>query len=153
MRSSLSRLAVLAVCLAVVVAAAVPTTAGAAGGYHMTRPFSDQHDTGRAVGKLCTGSKFGNWRWRASIGSGDLQVSYRWIEPVFPDGKARHLDFTYIGGQIVEDQETPALRELFVKLVKRALNRITVKYSGGQLVYEMPNGTIAKKAFKPARGC
>jgi hypothetical protein len=152
MRSSLSRLAVLAVCLTVVVAAAVPATAGAAGGYHMTRPFSDQQDTGRAVGKLCTGSKFGNWRWRASIGSGDLQVSYRWIEPVYPDGKARHLSFTYIGGQIVEDQD-PALRDLFVKTVKRALNRITVKYSGGKLIYEMPNGSIAKKAFTPAKGC
>jgi hypothetical protein len=154
MRSSLSRLAVLAVCLVVVVAAAVPATAGAAGGYHMTRPFIDNDgSTGRAVGKLCTGSKFGNWRWRVSIGSGDLHVSYRWIEPVYPDGKARNLSFTYIGGQIVEDQETPALRDLFVRTVKRLLNRITVKYSGGKLVYEMPNGSIAKKAFTPARGC
>ena len=153
MRSSLSRLAVLAVCLVVVAAAAVPTTAGAAGGYHLTRQFSANGDSARAVGKLCTGSKFGKWRWRVTIGSGDLRASYRWIEPIYPDGKARHLSFTYIGGKIVEDQETPKLRDLFVKLVKQALNRITVKYSGGKLVYEMPNGSIAKKAFTPAKGC
>ena len=151
-RSSLSRLTVLAVCLIVVAAAAVPTTAGAAGGYHLTRQFSDANGSGRAVGKLCTGSKFGKWRWRVSLGSGDLQVSYRWIEPIYPDAKARNLDFTYIGGKIVEDQ-FPALQDKFVAAVKQVLNKITVKYSGGKLVYEMPNGTIAKKAFTPAKGC
>jgi hypothetical protein len=69
MRSSLSRLAVLAVCVAAVAAAVLPATAGAAGGYHMTRPFIDDDGTSaRAVGKICTGSKFGKWRWRATIG-------------------------------------------------------------------------------------
>ena len=152
MRSSLSRLAVLAVCLVVVAAAAVPTTAGAAGGYHLTRQFSANGDSARAVGKLCTGSKFGKWRWHVTLGSGDLQASYRWIEPIYPDGKARNLSFTYIGGQIVEDQ-APKLRDLFVTSVKRVLNKITVKYSGGKLVYEMPNGSTSTKAFKPAQGC
>src|SRR5919112_3759879 len=105
MRSSLSRLAVLAVCLVAVAGAVLPSTAAAAGGYHMTRPFVDENgDTSRAVGKICTGSKFGKWRWRVTIGSGDLRVSYRCVEPIYPDGKARHLSFTYIGGPIVEEQ-------------------------------------------------
>ena len=84
MRSSLSRLAVLAVCLPSSSRPRCRRTAGAAGGYHMTRPFVDENgDTSRAVGKICTGSKFGKWRWRVTIGSGDLRVSYRWIEPVY----------------------------------------------------------------------
>jgi hypothetical protein len=153
-RSSLSRLAVLAVCLAAVAAAALPATAGAVGGYHMTRPFVDTDGSStRAVGKICTGSKFGKWRWRVTIGSGDLQATYRWIEPIYPDGKTRNLSFTYIGGQIVEDQP-PSLRDLFVKTVKRSLNRLTVKLAGGKLVYSNPiTDTESSKAFKPARGC
>jgi hypothetical protein len=151
-RSSLSRLAVLAVCLVAVAAAAVPATASA-GGYHMTRPFIDNDgSTNRAVGKICTGSKYGNWRWRVTIGSGDLQATYRWIEPIYPDGKERHLSFTYIGGQIVEDQPE-ALQPLFVRTVKRSLNRITVKLTGGKLVYWNPITDTSTKAFKPARGC
>lgn len=154
MRSSLSRLAVLAVCLTVVVAAAVPASAGAAGGYHMTRPFVDENgDTSRAVGKLCTGSKFGKWKWRVTIGSGDLRVSYRWVEPVYPDGKARHLVFYYVGGPIVDEQPTQRLRDMFVSMVTRRLSEITVKYSGGNLVYKLPSGSTSKKAFTPAKGC
>jgi hypothetical protein len=153
MRSSLSRLAVLAVCLVAVAVAVVPASAGAASGYHMTRQFIDTDgSSARAVGKICTGSKFGKWRWRVSIGSGDLQATYRWIEPIYPDGKARHLSFTYIGGQIVEDQPA-SLRDLFVNTIKRGLNRITVKYSGGKLVYETPTGGTSTKAFKPGQGC
>ena len=152
MRSSLSRLAMLAVCLVVVVAAVVPATAGAAGGYHMTRQFSANGESGRAVGKICTGSKFGKWRWHVTIGSGHLATSYRWVEPVYPDGKARNLRFTYIGGPIV-DEQPPALRDLFVNSVARVLNKITVKYSGGKLVYELPSGTTSTKAFKPGQGC
>lgn len=154
MRSSLSRLAVLAVCLVVVVVAAVPATAGAAGGYHMTRPFVDENgDTSRAVGKICTGSKFGKWKWRVTIGSGDLRVSYRWIEEVYPDGKARKLFFYYVGGPIVDEQPTQKLRDMFVSMVTRRLSEITVKYSGGKLVYKLPSGSISKKSFTPARGC
>jgi hypothetical protein len=155
MRSSLSRLAVLAVCLAATAAAVLPAGAGAAGGYHMTRPFIDTDgSSNRAVGKICTGSKFGKWRWRVTVGSGDLQASYRWIEPIYPDGKARHLTFTYIGGPIVEDQ--PAfLRDDFVAAVKHNLNKITVKLSGGKLVYTNPfsGGSTSTKAFKPGTGC
>jgi len=134
MRSSLSRLAVLAVCLVAAAAAVLPATAGAASGYHMTRPFIDENgDSARAVGKICTGSKFGKWRWRVTIGSGDLRASYRWIEPTYPDGKVRHLRFTYIGGPIVEDQPE-SLQGLFVDTVKRALNKITVQMVGKKLV-------------------
>ena len=154
MRSSLSRLAVLAVCLVAVAATALPATAGAAGGYHMTRPFVDENgDSAKAVGKLCTGSKFGKWRWRVTLGSGDLRVSYRWIEPIYPDGKARHLSFTYIGGPLVDEQPTGALRDLFVKTVKRGLNRITVKLAGKRLVYETPFGGKSSQAFRPGAGC
>jgi len=153
-RSSLSRLAVLAVCLFAVAAASVPATA-AAGGYHMSRPFIDNDgSTNRAVGKICTGSKYGKWRWRVTIGSGDLQASYRWVETIYPDGKARNLRFTYIGGQIVDDQPTQALRDLFVATVKRSLNRITVKLTGGKLVYSNPiSDSESTKAFKPVKGC
>jgi hypothetical protein len=155
MRSSLSRLAVLAVCVVAVAGAVLPSTAGAASGYHMTRPFVDENgDTARAVGKICTGSKFGKWRWRVALGSGERRVSYRWVERIYPDGKARHLSFTYIGGSIVEEQPTEALRELFVSIVKRSLNRITVKLAGKQLVYETPFGdSTYSKPFKPAAGC
>ena len=153
MRSSLSRLAVLAVCLVAAAAAVLPATAGAASGYHMTRPFIDENgDSARAVGKICTGSKFGKWRWRVTIGSGDLRASYRWIERIYPDGKVRQLRFTYIGGPIVEDQPE-SLRGLFVDTVKRALNRITVQMVGKKLVYATPTGGKSTKAFHPAQGC
>jgi hypothetical protein len=152
MRLSHSRLAVLAVCLAAAAAAVLPATAGAVGGYHMTRPFIDENGkSARAIGKICTGSKFGKWRWRVTIGSGDLRASYRWIEPIYPDGKARHLRFTYIGGPIVEDQPE-SLQELFVNTVKRSLNRITVKLAGKKLVYTTPFGG-STVPFKPAQGC
>jgi hypothetical protein len=154
MRSSLSRLAVLAVCLVAVTATALPAPAGAASGYHMTRPFVDENgDSAKAVGKICTGSKFGKWRWRVTVGSGDLRASYRWIEPIYPDGKARHLSFTYIGGPLVDEQPTGALRDLFVKAVKRGLNRITVKLAGKRLVYETPFGGKSSQAFRPGTGC
>lgn len=155
MRSSLSRLAVLAVSLVAVAAAVLPAGASAAGGYHMTRPFIDSDgSTARAVGKLCTGSKFGNWRWRVTIGSGDLRVSYRWIEPVYRDGKARNLEFTHIGGPIVDEQPTERLRNLFVASVKKSLDKITVTLSDGKLVYENPvTKSTYSKAFKPVRGC
>jgi hypothetical protein len=152
MRSSLSRLAVLAVCVAAIAAAVLPATAGAAGGYHMTRPFTDEDGTSaRAVGKICTGSKFGKWRWRATIGSGDLRVSYRWVEPIYPDGKERNLRFTYVGGPIVESQPE-SLQESFVNIIKSRLNKITVKLAGKKLVYDTPFGG-GTAAFKPAAGC
>jgi len=154
MRLSLSRLAVLAVCIAAAAAAVMPATAGAASGYHMTRPFVDENgDSSRAVGKICTGSKFGKWRWRVTIGSGDLRTSYRWIEPIYPDGKARHLRFTHIGGPIIDEQPTERLRELFVTLVAKKLNEITVKLAGKKLVYNTPTGGTSTKAFKPGVGC
>jgi hypothetical protein len=154
MRLSLSRLAVLAVCITAVAAALLPSGAAAASGYHMTRPFVDENgDSTRAVGKICTGSKFGKWRWKVTIGSGDLRASYRWIEPIYPDGKARHLRFTYIGGPIVDDQPA-SLQEMFVETIKRGLNRITVKLAGGKLVYSNPiSGGTSTKAFKPAARC
>jgi hypothetical protein len=154
-RSSLPRLAVLAVCLVAVAAAMVPATAGAAGGYHMSRPFIDTDGSStRAVGKLCTGSKYGNWRWHVTIGSGDLRVSYRWIEPIYPDGKARNLNFTYIGGPLVDEQPTKRLRDLFRSTVKHNLDKITVKLTGGRLVYENPfSDHTSSKAFRPVRGC
>src|SRR5262245_20914417 len=103
MRSSLSRLAVLAACLVAAAAVVLPSTAGAASGYHLTRPFiDDDGNSARAVGKICTGSKFGKWRWHVTLGSGDLRSSYRWIEPIYPDGKARHLRFTDIAGPLVD---------------------------------------------------
>lgn len=153
MRLSLSRLAVLAVCLVAVAATAVPATAGAAGGYHMTRPFVDENgDSAKAAGKICTGSKFGKWRWHVTLGSGDLRVSYRWIEQIYPDGKARHLRFTYIDGPLVQEQP-PALQDLFVNTVKRTLDKITVKLAGKRLVYETPSGGKSSQAFKPGTGC
>jgi hypothetical protein len=152
MRSSLARLAVLAACLVATAAAVMPAGA-AAGGYHMARPFIDNDGSStRAVGKICTGSKYGKWRWHVTIGSGRLQASYRWIEQIHPDGEKRNLRFTYIGGQIVEDQP-PELRDLFVATVKRSLNRITVKLTGGKLVYWNPiSNDEYSKAFKPEKG-
>jgi hypothetical protein len=153
MRSSLSRLAVLAVCVVAVAAAVLPATAGAASGYHMTRQFVDTDgSTARAVGKICTGSKFGKWRWRVTIGSGELRASYRWIEPVYPDGKARHLSFTYIGGPIV-DEQPGKMRDLFVDTVKRVLNKTTVKLAGKRLVYTSPAGGTYYAPFKTGQGC
>ena len=154
MRLSLPRLAVLAVGAAAAAAAVLPATAGAAGGYHMTRPFVDENgDTTRAVGKICTGSKFGKWRWRVTLGSGDLQAKYRWIEPIYPDAKARHLRFTDISGPLIDEQPTQRLRDLFETTVKLGLNRTTVKLAGGKLVYTSPTGGKTTKAFKPAVGC
>jgi hypothetical protein len=153
-RLSLSRLAVLAVCLAAIAATVLPATAGAAGGYHMTRTYIDEKgQSARAYGKICTGSKFGKWRWRVTLGSGRLQSTQRWIEPIYPDGKARHLRFTYIGGPIVEDQPE-FLQESFVETVKKILNRITIKLEGGKLVYTNPvNDRTSTAPFKPVKGC
>jgi hypothetical protein len=151
---SVSRLAVLAVCVVAAVAAIVPATAGAAGGYHMTRPFVDENgDTARAVGKICTGSKFGRWRWHVTIGSGEHRTSYRWNERIYPDGKARNLRFTHISSPFIDEQPTQRLRDLFVSMVAQRLNRITVKLAGRKLVYELPSGSTSTKAFKPAAGC
>ena len=154
MRLSLSRLAVLVVCVAAATAAVMPASASAAGGYHMTRPFVDENgDTARAVGKICTGSKFGKWRWRVTIGSGELRATYRWIERIYPDGKARRLSFTQISSPFIDEQPTQSLRDAFVKIVAAKLNQITVKLVGKKLAYETPTGGKSAQAFKPAAGC
>jgi hypothetical protein len=154
MRLSLPRLALPVVCIVVAAAAILPAGASAAGGYHMTRPFVDENgDSARAVGKICTGSKFGKWRWRVTLGSGDLRASYRWIEKIYPDGKARELRFTHIGGPLIDEQPTQRLRDAFVQIVASRLNKITVKLAGKKLVYETPSGGTSSKAFKPAAGC
>jgi hypothetical protein len=151
---SISRLAAVGACLAVVAAGALPAGAGAATGFHMTRDFSLNGDSGRAYGEICGGSKFGNWRWHATVGSGDLRASYRWIEPIGADGKARNLQFTFIGGPIVEDQPDE-LQPTFVASVKRVLNRITVRSVAGgtKLAYTTPTGGKSTIPFRPARGC
>lgn len=145
---------ILAFCLVAVLIAAVPAGASAATGYHMSRDFSANGDTARAYGKLCGSSKYGDWRWRVSLGSGDLRVNYRWIEPVRPDGKARNLRFTDISGPIVEDQPE-SLQPLFVASVKRVLNKITVRTLAGgtKLGYATPMGGKSTIGFRPARGC
>lgn len=154
MRLSLSRLAVLVVCVAAATATVLPASASAVSGYHMTRPFADENgDTARAAGKICTGSKFGKWRWRVTLGSGELRTSYRWIERIYPDGKARSLSFTHVGGPLIDEQPTERLRELFVAMVVRKLNQITVKLAGGKLVYATPAGGSSSTAFRPAAGC
>jgi hypothetical protein len=154
MRSSIIRLALLCSCLMVAAVAALPSTAGAASGYSMSRDFSANGDQARAYGKLCTGSKYGKWRWRVSVGSGDLRASYRWIEPIYPDGKARHLRFTFIGGPVVESQPE-SLQPLFVASVKRALNKITVQTTarGTKLKYVTPTGGKSVIPFKPTHRC
>jgi hypothetical protein len=154
MPSSLSRIAAVGACLAAVAGAALLSDAAAAAGFHMTRDFSAGDDSGRAYGETCGGSKFGNWRWHATVGSGDLQATYRWIEPVGADGKARNLQFTFIGGPAVEDQPE-ALQPMFVASVKRVLNRITVRSVGGgtKLAYTTPTGGKSTIPFRPSRGC
>ena len=116
---------ILVVCLVAVCMAAVPAAASAAG-FHMSRDFSANGDSARAYGKTCGKSKFGDWQWRVSVGSGDLRVNYRWIEPVRADGKARNLGFTEISGPTVESQPE-SLQDDFVAAVKRVLNKITVR--------------------------
>lgn len=145
---------VLAFCLVAVLIAALPAGASAASGYHMTRDFSANGDSARAYGKLCGKSKYGDWRWRVSLGSGDLRVNYRWIEPIRPDGKARNLRFTEISGPIVEDQPE-SLQPLFVSSVKRVLNKITVRTLAGgtKLGYTTPMGGKSTLRFRPAAGC
>jgi hypothetical protein len=120
----------------------------------MSRDFSANGDSARAYGKTCGKSKFGDWHWRVSVGSGDLRVNYRWIEPVRADGKARNLRFTEISGPTVESQP-PSLQDDFVAAVKRVLNKITVRsVSGGtKLAYTTPTGGKSTIPFKPARGC
>lgn len=154
MSASIARLTVLVVCLASALAAALPAGAGAATGFHMSRDFSANGDSARAYGKLCGASKFGDWRWRVSVGSGDLRASYRWVEPVRPDGKPRNLRFTYIGGPVVESQPE-SLQPLFVASVKRALNRITVRTvaNATKLAYSTPTGGKSTIGFHPERGC
>jgi hypothetical protein len=154
MRSSFSRLTVLGACLAAAAAVALPASAGAATGYHMSRDFSANGDSATAHGKLCGSSKYGNWRWHVTVGSGDLEASYRWIEPVRADGKPRNLDFTFIGGPIVDDQPA-ALQPMFVNSVKRVLDRITVRAEAGgsKLAYTTPTGGKSTIPFHPARGC
>jgi hypothetical protein len=144
---------ILVVCLVAVCMAAVPAGASA-GGFHMSRDFSANGDTARAYGKTCGKTKFGDWRWRATIGSGYLRTSYRWIEPVRADGKARNLRFTSISGPIVESQP-PSLQDDFVATVKRVLNRITVRSVAGgtKLAYATPTGGKSTIRFRPARGC
>ena len=139
MRTSLSRLAVLVVCVAAVAATVLPASASAAGGYHMTRPFVDENGTARAVGKICTGSKFGRWRWHVTIGSGELRTTYRWNERIYPDGEARNLRFTQISSPFIDEQPTERLRELFVKLVAAKLNKITVKLAGTKYEVQLAN--------------
>jgi hypothetical protein len=143
----------LVLCLVAAVATALPAGASAAAGFHMSRDFSANGDQGRAYGKHCGSSKYGEWRWHASIGSGYLRTSYRWIERIRPDGKARHLDFTDVGGPIVESQGP--LQDSFVATVIRILDKITVRtVSGGaKLRYETPRGGSSTIPFKPARGC
>ena len=145
---------VLGISLVAVLTAALPAGASAASGYHMSRDFSANGDSARAYGKLCGKSKYGDWRWRVSLGSGDLRVNYRWIEPIRPDGKARNLRFTDISGPIVEDQPA-SLQPLFVSSVKRVLNKITVKTlaSGTKLGYATPMGGKSTVRFRPAAGC
>lgn len=154
MRLSLSRLAVLAVCFVAAGAAILPAGASAASGYHMTRPFVDENgDTARAVGKICTGSKFGRWRWHVTIGSGELRTAYKWNERIYPDGKARELRFTGIDSPFIDEQPTERLRQAFRIAVANRLNQITVKLAGKKLVYKLPSGSTSTKAFKPAVGC
>ena len=154
MRLSLPRLAVLAVCIAAVTVAVLPATASAASGYHMTRPFTDENgNTARAVGKICTGSKFGKWRWRVTLGSGELRTTYRWNERIYPDGKARNLRFTQITSPFIDEQPTQRLRDAFVQMVAQRLNKITVKLVGRKLVYTTPTGGKTTKAFRPGVGC
>jgi len=151
MRTSITRLAALGACLGV---AALPAAADASS-YHMSRDFSANGDEARAHGKLCdSASKFGKWRWKASVGSGDLRVTYRWVEPVYRDGKQRNLNFTYIGGPLVEQQDED-LQPMFVASVKRVLNKITVRYvaSKNRLAYTTPTGGSSSIPFKPARDC
>jgi hypothetical protein len=144
---------ILVVCLVAVCMAAVPAAASAAG-FHMSRDFSANGDSARAYGKTCGKSKFGDWQWRVSVGSGDLRVNYRWIEPVRADGKARNLRFTEISGPTVESQPT-SLQDDFVAAVKRVLNKITVRSVAGgtKLAYTTPTGGKSTIPFKPARGC
>jgi hypothetical protein len=146
---------VLSVCLVALLIAALPAGASAATGFHMSRDFSANGDTARAYGKLCgSSSKYGDWRWRVSLGSGDLRVNYRWIESIRPDGKARNLRFTDISGPVVEDQPE-SLQPLFVSSVKRVLNKITVRTLAGgtKLGYATPMGGKSTVRFQPARGC
>jgi hypothetical protein len=154
MHKSVARLTVIVVCTASVLAAALPAGAGAATGFHMTRDFSANGDSALAYGKICGSSKYGDWRWRVSVGSGDLRASYRWIERIRPDGKERHLRFTYIGGPIVESQPD-SLQPLFVSSVMRVLNRITVRTLAGatKLGYATPTGGKSTVRFQPKRGC
>jgi hypothetical protein len=154
MRMSIARLTVVVVSIASVVAAALPAGAGAATGFHMSRDFSANGDSAVAYGKICGSSKYGDWRWRVTVGSGDLRASYRWIEPIHPDGKPRSLRFTYIGGPIVESQPE-SLQPLFVASVKRVLNRITVRTLAGgtKLGYATPTGGKSTQRFQPKRGC
>jgi hypothetical protein len=101
-------------------------------GFHISRDFSANGDSARAYGKTCGSSKFGDWHWRASVGSGDLRVNYRWIELVRADGKARNLRFTEISGPIVESQSA-SLQDDFVAAVKRVLNKITQPSHAGAI--------------------
>jgi len=145
---------VLVVSLLALLTAALPTGASAATGFHTSRDFSANGESGRASGKICGKSKFGDWRWRVSLGSGDLRVNYRWIESIRPDGKARNLRFTEISGPIVESQPE-SLQPLFVASVKRVLNKITVRTLAGgkKLGYATPLGGESTVRFRPARGC
>jgi hypothetical protein len=144
---------VLPACLVEAVATAVPAGASAATEFHMTRDFSANGDVATAFGKHCGASKYGDWRWRASVGSGDLRVNYRWIERIQPDGKARHLRFTEISGPIV-DSQPESLQDDFVAAVARILNKVTVRTldGGAELGYTTPTGGKSTLRFKPARG-
>jgi hypothetical protein len=145
---------ILVSCLVVAVAAALPAGASAATGFHMTRDFSANGDVATAYGKHCGASKYGDWRWRVSVGSGDLRYNERWIERIRPDGKPRNLDFTEISGPIV-DSQPEFLQDDFVAAVARSLNKITVRtFDGGtKLGYTTPTGGKSTIRFKPARGC
>jgi hypothetical protein len=146
--------AVLVVCLLAALGAVLPASASAATGFHMSRDFSSNGETARAFGKICGKSKYGDWRWRVSLGSGDLRVNYRWVETIRPDRKARNLRFTAISGPIVESQPD-ALQGLFVTSVKRVLNKITVRTVAGgtKLEYATPLGGKSTVRFRAARGC
>jgi len=149
MRPSITRLAALGACLG---AAALPAAAEA-GGYHMGRELSPNGPAGRAYGKLCTGSKYGKWRWHASVRTGDMRIDYRWTEPILADGKPHRLNFTYIGGPFIE-QRPEYLQDLIITSAKRVLNKMTVRVAAGgkKLAYTTPYGN-ATIPFKAAGGC
>jgi hypothetical protein len=140
---------------AVVAAIAVLVAAVPAGAWTMSHTVAYQGSHGRATGRLCSASRFGNWHWQGTVrvaSTGD-RYTFRWTEPIFADAGIRHLRYTYVNSPAFSRYPS-GVRAVIRAAVIRELNKRTVTYisdRGDQfLAYNHP---VEQVTFRPRPGC